>query len=115
MHAIYHDKDSKTALERLLTCKETVYKDIHIHVLIFKTVEATRRHVESTRQQRLDYDRTSSIFPMKLSSTRVKLLSHSCEDYQKHQYAASDVLTIVGEDTRISTRQIKSIGKRAHL
>ncbi len=26
-------------------------------------------------------------------------LSHSCErDYQKHQYAASDVLTIVGED-----------------
>ncbi len=39
MHAIYHDKDSKT--HWTITYKETVYKDIHIHVLI-KTVGRTR-------------------------------------------------------------------------
>ena len=38
MHAIYHDKDSKTHWNDYLRRKETVYKDIHIHVLI-KTVE----------------------------------------------------------------------------
>ncbi len=37
MHAIYHDKDSKTHWNDY-PGKETVYKDIHIHVLI-KTVE----------------------------------------------------------------------------
>ncbi len=34
MHAIYHDKDSKTHWNDYLKQKETVYKDIHIHVLI---------------------------------------------------------------------------------
>ncbi len=37
MHAIYHDKDSKTHWNDYLKQKET-WKDIHIHVLI-KTVE----------------------------------------------------------------------------
>ncbi len=47
MHAIYHDKDIKR-IGTITRRKETVYKDIHIHVLI-KTVEG--QDVE--RQQRL--------------------------------------------------------------
>ncbi len=36
------------------------------------------------------------------------MLPHSCEDYQKHQYAASDVLTIVGEDYQDIYKIVKS-------
>ncbi len=42
MHAIYHDKDSKTHWNDYQGIKKLFHKDIHIHVLI-KTVERTRR------------------------------------------------------------------------
>ncbi len=41
MHAIYHDKDSKTTKNDYLLAQETVYKDIHIRI-DFKQL-ATRR------------------------------------------------------------------------
>ncbi len=57
MHAIYHDKDSK----RIGTTysKETVYKDIHIHVLI-KTVEGQKTLSDS---KGLDANRNTSSMP----------------------------------------------------
>ncbi len=73
----------------------------------------------SWRTRRWKYNNNGGLQPVSVCQTRKyaynnMLTIHSC-NYQKHQYAASDVLTIVGEDYRISTRQIKSIVKRAHL
>jgi hypothetical protein len=96
MHAIYHDKDSKTHWNDYLRRKETVYKDIHIHVLI-KTVEG--QDVESIataiglQPQYIEYAKRGKY----AYNNMLSYLIHA-KDYQKHQYAASDVLTIVGED-----------------
>ncbi len=59
MYAIYHDKDSKTHWNDYFRRKETIYKDIHIHVLI-KTVEG--QDVESIATA-IDYNRKYTSMP----------------------------------------------------
>ncbi len=88
MHAIYHDKDSKTHWNDYLRRK--VYKDIHIHVLI-KTVEATRRWKSiataiGLQPQYIEYAKRGKY----AYNNMLSYLIHA-KDYQKHQYAASDV------------------------
>ncbi len=93
MHAIYHDRIAKRIGTILRYAKETVYKDIHIHVLI-KTVEG--QDVRRYSKQRLDYNWPSVCQTRKYAyNSMLSYLIHA-KDYQKHQYAASDVLTIVG-------------------
>ncbi len=93
MHAIYHDKDSKTHWNDYL-CKETVYKDIHIHVLI-KTVEG--QDVESIATA-IDYN-CNIEYAKRGKYAYNNMLSYliHAERLSKH-HAASDVLTIVGGD-----------------
>ncbi len=84
MLAIYHDKTSKTHWNDYLI-KETVYKDIHIHVLI-KTVEG--QDVESIatavglQPQYIEYAKRGKY----VYNNMLSYLIHA-KDYQKYQYA----------------------------
>ncbi len=113
MHAIYHDKDSKTHWNDYLRRKKLFIKDIHIHVLSVvegQDVESIATALIGLQPQYIEYAKKQKY----AYNNMLSYLIHA-KDYQKHQYAASDVLTIVGRRLPGSTRQIKSIGKRAHL
>ncbi len=98
-------------MERLLTAQRNCfYKDIHIHVLI-KTVEG--QDVESIQQRLITTAHTEYAKRGKYAYNNM-LLSHSCERLSKHEYAASDVLTIVGEDYQ-DTKANKINWQRAAL
>lgn len=96
MHAIYHDKDSTTIWNDYTKLKETVYKDIHIHVL-FKTVDG--QDVEAiasavgVQPQYIEYAKRGKY----AYNNMLSYLIHA-KDAQKHQYSPKEVITLVGED-----------------
>jgi plasmid replication protein rep len=96
MHAIYHDKDSTTIWNDYTKLKETVYKDIHIHVL-FKTVDG--QDVEAiasavgVQPQYIEYAKRGKY----AYNNMLSYLIHA-KDAQKHQYSPKEVITLIGED-----------------
>lgn len=96
MHAIYHDKDSTTIWNDYTKLKETVYKDIHIHVL-FKTVDGqdveTIASAVGVQPQYIEYAKRGKY----AYNNMLSYLIHA-KDAQKHQYSADEVVTLAGED-----------------
>lgn len=96
MHAIYHDKDSTTIWNDYTKLKETVYKDIHIHVL-FKTVDGqdveTISSAVGVQPQYIEYAKRGKY----AYNNMLSYLIHA-KDAQKHQYSADEVVTLAGED-----------------
>lgn len=96
MHAIYHDKDSKTIWNDYTKLKETIYKDIHIHVLL-KTVDGqdveTIASAVGVQSQYIEYAKRGKY----AYNNMLSYLIHA-KDAQKHQYAPKEVITLVGED-----------------
>lgn len=96
MHAIYHDKDSKIIWNDYTKLKETVYKDIHIHVLL-KTVDGQDVETIATavgvQPQYIEYAKRGKY----AYNNMLSYLIHA-KDTQKHQYSPKEVITLVGED-----------------
>lgn len=96
MHAIYHDKDSTTIWNDYTKLKETIYKDIHIHVL-FKTVEGqdveTIASAVGVQPQYVEYAKRGKY----AYNNMLSYLIHA-KDAEKHQYSPKEVITLVGED-----------------
>ena len=96
MHAIYHDKDSKIIWNDYTKLKETVYKDIHIHVLL-KTVDGQDVETIATavgvQPQYIEYAKRGKY----AYNNMLSYLIHA-KDGQKHQYSPKEVITLVGED-----------------
>ena len=96
MHAIYHDKDSKTIWNDYTKLKETIYKDIHIHVLL-KTVDGqdveTIASAVGVQSQYIEYAKRGKY----AYNNMLSYLIHA-KDAQKHQYAPKEVITLAGED-----------------
>ena len=96
MHAIYHDKDSKIIWNDYTKLKETVYKDIHIHVLL-KTVDGQDVETIATavgvQPQYIEYAKRGKY----AYNNMLSYLIHA-KDTQKHQYSPKKVITLVGED-----------------
>lgn len=96
MHAIYHDKDSKIIWNDYTKLKETVYKDIHIHVLL-KTVDGQDVETIATavgvQPQYIEYAKRGKY----AYNNMLSYLIHA-KDSQKHQYSPKEVITLVGED-----------------
>lgn len=96
MHAIYHDKDSTTIWNDYTKLKETVYKDIHIHML-FKTVDGqdveTIASAVGVQPQYIEYAKRGKY----AYNNMLSYLIHA-KDAQKHQYSADEVVTLAGED-----------------
>lgn len=96
MHAIYHDKDSTTIWNDYTKLKETVYKDIHIHVL-FKTVDGqdveTISSAVGVQPQYIEYAKRGKY----AYNNMLSYLIHA-KDAHKHQYSPKEVVTLVGED-----------------
>ena len=96
MHAIYHDKDSKTIWNDYTKLKETIYKDIHIHVLL-KTVDGqdveTIASAVGVQTQYIEYAKRGKY----AYNNMLSYLIHA-KDAQKHQYSPKEVITLVGED-----------------
>jgi len=96
MHAIYHDKDSKTIWNDYTKLKETIYKDIHIHVLL-KTVDGqdveTIASAVGVQPQYIEYAKRGKY----AYNNMLSYLIHA-KDAQKHQYSADEVVTLAGED-----------------
>ncbi len=93
MHAMYHDKDSKTHWNDYLKQKKRLY-DIHIHVLIKplrgKTLKDSHK-AAGLQLQYIEYVKTSGIHKINM------LLFIHAKDYQNINMRR-EVLTIVGED-----------------
>lgn len=96
MHAIYHDKDSKTIWNDYTKLKETIYKDVHIHVLL-KTVDGqdveTIASAVGVQTQYIEYAKRGKY----AYNNMLSYLIHA-KDAQKHQYSPKEVITLVGED-----------------
>lgn len=96
MHAIYHDQDSKTIWNDYTKLKETIYKDIHIHVL-FKTVDGqdveTIASAVGVQPQYVEYAKRGKY----AYNNMLSYLIHA-KDAEKHQYSPKEVITLVGED-----------------